>query len=62
MGKRKIEMKRIEDKHSRHVSFSKRRSGLMRKAYELSVLCDVEIGLIVFSSSGNLYEFCSGDR
>lgn len=57
-----MEMKRIEDKHSRQVTFSKRRSGLTKKAHELSVLCDVEIGLIVFSGNGRLYEFCSGER
>ena len=47
---------------SRQVTFSKRRSGLMKKARELSVLCDVEIALFVFSGRGMLYEFCSGDR
>ncbi|XP_024023309.1 truncated transcription factor CAULIFLOWER A isoform X2 [Morus notabilis] len=59
MGRGKVSMKRIEDRHNRHVTFSKRRVGLMKKANELSVLCDVEIGLIVFSGSGNLYEFSS---
>uniref|UniRef100_A0A7C8ZVJ8 MADS-box domain-containing protein n=1 Tax=Opuntia streptacantha TaxID=393608 RepID=A0A7C8ZVJ8_OPUST len=59
MGRRKIEMKRIEDKSSRQVTFSKRRSGLVKKAKELSILCDVEVALVVFSSRGRLYEFCS---
>ncbi|EXB77863.1 Agamous-like MADS-box protein AGL8 [Morus notabilis] len=62
MGRGKVSMKRIEDRHNRHVTFSKRRVGLMKKANELSVLCDVEIGLIVFSGSGNLYEFSSSHR
>ncbi|KAK8567584.1 hypothetical protein V6N13_105542 [Hibiscus sabdariffa] len=61
MGRRKVEIKRIEDKNSRQVTFSKRRSGLIKKARELSVLCDVEIALVVFSSRGRLYEFSSGD-
>ncbi|KAH7852335.1 hypothetical protein Vadar_023617 [Vaccinium darrowii] len=61
MGRRKVELKPIEDKSSRQVTFSKRRSGLMKKARELSVLCDVEIALFVFSGRGKLYEFCSGD-
>lgn len=52
-------MKRIEDKSSRQVTFSKRRSGLIKKAKELSILCDVEVALVVFSSRGRLYEFCS---
>lgn len=54
-------LKRIEDKSSRQVTFSKRRSGLMKKARELSVLCDVEVALLVFSSRGKLYEFCGGN-
>jgi len=61
MGRGKIQLKRIEDKNSRQVSFSKRRSGLMKKASELSVLCDVDIGVFIFSGRGRLYEFCSGD-
>ncbi|PKI42286.1 hypothetical protein CRG98_037337 [Punica granatum] len=62
MGRKKLEMKRIEDKSSRQVTFSKRRSGLIKKARELSILCDVEVALLVFSSRGRLYEFCSGNR
>ncbi|KAF7135824.1 hypothetical protein RHSIM_Rhsim08G0042000 [Rhododendron simsii] len=61
MGRRKLELKTIEDKSSRQVTFSKRRSGLMKKARELSVLCDVEIAVFVFSGGGKLYEFCTGD-
>ncbi|ESQ43972.1 hypothetical protein EUTSA_v10006419mg [Eutrema salsugineum] len=57
MGRGRVEVKRIENKISRQVTFSKRKSGLLKKAYELSVLCDVEVALIIFSSSGKLYEF-----
>ncbi|XP_040376931.1 MADS-box transcription factor 50-like [Oryza brachyantha] len=53
------EMRRIEDATSRQVTFSKRRSGLLKKAFELSVLCDAEVALIVFSPRGRLYEFAS---
>ncbi|KAI3522141.1 hypothetical protein L1887_11621 [Cichorium endivia] len=60
MGRRKLEIKRIKDKSRRLVTFSKRRTGLKSKAQQLSVLCDVDVGLMVFSSSGKLYEFCSG--
>ncbi|CAL9133720.1 unnamed protein product [Musa acuminata var. zebrina] len=59
MVRGKTEMKRIENAASRQVTFSKRRNGLLKKAFELSVLCDVEIGLIVFSPRGKLYEFSS---
>jgi hypothetical protein len=41
------------------VTFSKRRNGLLKKARELSILCDAEVGVMVFSSSGRLYEFAS---
>ncbi|KAK2996441.1 hypothetical protein RJ639_025848 [Escallonia herrerae] len=59
MGRGRVELKRIENKINRQVTFSKRRNGLLKKAYELSVLCDAEVGLIVFSSRGKLYEFGS---
>ncbi|KAL0004614.1 hypothetical protein SO802_012175 [Lithocarpus litseifolius] len=61
MGRKKVVLKRIEDKSSRQVTFSKRRSGLIKKTRELSVLCDVEIALCVFSCRGKLYEFSSGN-
>ncbi|PIN02379.1 MADS box transcription factor [Handroanthus impetiginosus] len=57
MGRGKIEVKRIENNTSRQVTFSKRRAGLMKKTHELSVLCDAQIGLIVFSSKGKLTEY-----
>nr|XP_043625303.1 agamous-like MADS-box protein AGL27 isoform X4 [Erigeron canadensis] len=60
MGRRKLEMKRIEDKSSRQVTFSKRRSGLFKKARHLSLLCEVDIAVIVFSAGGKLYEFSAG--
>nr|QIZ31305.1 MADS-box protein SOC1-1 [Larix kaempferi] len=59
MVRGKIQLKKIENRISRQVTFSKRRNGLLKKAYELSVLCDVEMGLIVFSPRGKLYEFSS---
>jgi len=57
MGRGKIEMKRIENTTNRLVTFCKRRNGLLKKAYELTVLCEAEVALIVFSSRGKLYEF-----
>ena len=59
MGRGKIQLKKIENTISRQVTFSKRRNGLLKKAFELSVLCDVELGLMVFSPRGKLYEFSS---
>jgi hypothetical protein len=43
------------------VTFTKRKFGLMKKAYELSVLCDVEIALILFTSSNKLFQYASTD-
>ncbi|KAL3731598.1 hypothetical protein ACJRO7_028477 [Eucalyptus globulus] len=60
MGRGRVELKRIENKINRQVTFAKRKNGLLKKAYELSVLCDAEVALIIFSSRGKLHEFCSG--
>nr|GMD77223.1 MADS-box transcription factor MADS-MC [Ipomoea batatas] len=57
MGRGKVELKRIENKINRQVTFSKRRGGLVKKAHEISVLCDAEVGLIVFSHKGKLFEY-----
>ena len=59
MGRGKIEIKRIENTTNRQVTFCKRRNGLLKKAYELSVLCEAEVALIVFSSRGRLYEYAN---
>ncbi|KAJ6882845.1 hypothetical protein NC651_029197 [Populus alba x Populus x berolinensis] len=59
MGRGKIAITRIENRTARQVTFAKRRGGLFKKTHELSVLCDAEIGLIIFSSNGKLYEFCN---
>ena len=61
MVRGKVEMKRIENATSRQVTFSKRRNGVLKKAYELSVLCDAEIAVIIFSQKGRLYEFASSE-
>jgi len=55
----KTQLKRIENGTSRQVTFCKRRNGLLKKAYELSLLCDAEVALIVFSPRGKLYEFAN---
>ncbi|RVX01119.1 Agamous-like MADS-box protein AGL14 [Vitis vinifera] len=59
MVRGKTQMRRIENATSRQVTFSKRRNGLFKKAFELSVLCDAEVALIIFSPRGKLYEFSS---
>ncbi|KMT00930.1 hypothetical protein BVRB_9g221980 isoform B [Beta vulgaris subsp. vulgaris] len=59
MGRGKISIERIDNVTSRQVTFTKRRKGLFKKAKELSILCDAEVGIIIFSSSGKVYEFAS---
>ncbi|XP_022762462.1 protein TRANSPARENT TESTA 16-like isoform X3 [Durio zibethinus] len=59
MGRGKIPIKRIENQTTRQVTFSKRRAGLLKKTHELSVLCDAQIGLIIFSSTGKMCQYCS---
>ncbi|XP_010518976.1 PREDICTED: agamous-like MADS-box protein AGL21 isoform X2 [Tarenaya hassleriana] len=59
MGRGKIVIQRIDNSASRQVTFSKRRKGLMKKAKELSILCDAEVALLIFSSTGKLHEFAS---
>ncbi|KAG6518039.1 hypothetical protein ZIOFF_021440 [Zingiber officinale] len=61
MGRGKIVIKKIDNMTSRQVTFSKRRTGLFKKAKELAILCDAEIGLIIFSDTGRLYEFSSSN-
>jgi MADS-box transcription factor len=62
MGRGRVELKRIENKINRQVTFAKRRNGLLKKAYELSVLCEAEVALIIFSNRGKLFEFCSTSK
>ncbi|GMY38932.1 MADS-box transcription factor 23-like isoform X3 [Fagus crenata] len=59
MGRGKIVIRRIDNSTSRQVTFSKRRNGLLKKARELSILCDAEVGVIIFSSTSKLYEYAS---
>lgn len=59
MAREKIQIRKINNATARQVTFSKRRRGLFKKAEELSILCDAEVGLIVFSSTGKLFEFSS---
>ncbi|XP_040006096.1 myocyte-specific enhancer factor 2A-like [Xiphias gladius] len=61
MGRKKIQITRIVDERNRQVTFMKRKFGLMKKAYELSVLCDCEIALIIFNSSNKLFQYASTD-
>jgi hypothetical protein len=49
MGRKKIKITKILDERSRAATFAKRKNGLLKKAIELSILCDCEIALVVFN-------------
>ncbi|KAE8731235.1 Floral homeotic protein GLOBOSA [Hibiscus syriacus] len=59
MGRGKIEIKRIENTSNRLVTYSKRRNGILKKAKEITVLCDAKVSLIIFGTSGKMHEYCS---
>nr|AIE44762.1 putative MADS-domain transcription factor PI2 [Liriodendron tulipifera] len=59
MGRGKIEIRRIENLANRQVTYSKRRNGILKKAKEITVLCDAEVSLVIFSSTGKMSEYCS---
>ena len=59
MGRGKIEIKRIENSNNRQVTYSKRKNGILKKANEITVLCDAQVSLIVFSSTGKMHNYIS---
>ncbi|KAK1781256.1 hypothetical protein QBC45DRAFT_71181 [Copromyces sp. CBS 386.78] len=61
MGRRKIEIKAIKDDRNRSVTFLKRKGGLFKKAHELSVLCSVDVAVIIFGNNKKLYEYSSSN-
>lgn len=58
-GRQKIEMKLIENEEDRLITFSKRRSGIYKKASELATLCGADVGVVVFSPSGKPFSFAN---
>jgi len=58
-GRRKIQIEFIEDKSRRHITFSKRKAGIMKKAYELSTLTGTQVLLLVASETGHVYTFAT---
>lgn len=59
MGRGRIEIKKIENPTNRQVTYSKRRLGIMKKSNELTVLCDAEVSVIMFSNTGKFADYCS---
>jgi len=58
-GRRKIEIAFIENKSRRHITFSKRKAGIMKKAYELATLTGTQVLLLVASETGHVYTFAT---
>ena len=61
MGRRKIEIHPLSDDRNRTVTFVKRKAGLFKKAHELSILCQVDIAVIILGNNNKVYEFSSVD-
>ncbi|CAH8309728.1 unnamed protein product [Eruca vesicaria subsp. sativa] len=62
MGRAKLEIKPIQKSTNRQITYSKRKKGLIKKAYELSTLCDIDLALLMFSPSDRLCLFSSQIR
>ncbi|KAM0832673.1 hypothetical protein ACQ4PT_064751 [Festuca glaucescens] len=58
-GRQRRENRRVENRESRQVTFSKRKAGIWKKASELAVLCHASIAIVVFSESGKAFAFGS---
>ncbi|CAN6440870.1 unnamed protein product [Victoria cruziana] len=61
MGRVKLKIKKLENSNGRQVTYSKRRAGIVKKAKELSILCDIDIVLLMFSPTGKA-TLCHGER
>lgn len=59
MGRKKITLTKLTDPRSRQVTFSKRKFGLFKKSYELSLMCGCDIAVILISSNNKLYQYSS---
>lgn len=61
MGRAKIEIKKLNNSNGRQATYSKRKQGILKKAHELSILCDIDLILLMFSPSGKA-AICSGNK
>lgn len=61
MGRVKLKIKKLENTIGRQTTFAKRKNGILKKANELSILCDIDIVLLMFSPTGKP-ALCCGRR
>src|SRR3989338_3746493 len=59
LGRRRIPIQFITDRNRRQITFSKRKAGIMKKAFELSILTGTEVLLLITSETGHIYTFAS---
>ncbi|XP_057531872.1 agamous-like MADS-box protein MADS9 [Amaranthus tricolor] len=57
MGRGKIEIKRIENTTNRQVTYTKRKNGIIKKAKEISVLCDAKVSVVIFANNGKMHGY-----
>jgi hypothetical protein len=61
MGRRKIRIEPVRDDKLRQATFTKRKNGILKKCYELSVLCDCDLAMLIFSQQGKLIQYASNN-
>lgn len=49
MGRGRIPMELIQKEKARKKTFDKRKKGLLKKAYEISTLCAVDVGIVIYA-------------
>ena len=62
MGRRKLKIQRLESMKARQAKYSKRKTGLVKKAKELAILCDVDVALLLFSPTEKPTLFVGQDK
>lgn len=61
MGRKKIDITPISYEKQRNITFNKRKNGLLKKAAELSLLCQLKLFLAFTDLNGNLINFYTPD-
>ncbi|KAJ1662473.1 hypothetical protein IW140_005276 [Coemansia sp. RSA 1813] len=61
MGRKKINIREIENSRQKTVTFARRRAGLIKKAHELSILCGVKVAILMFDSKHASHVYSSSD-